>query len=112
MGSNARAITFPFHTASTAIGDGEELNVGGGMVVGNIAVTGNAAGFTLVVEAKDNDTDDYTSIAVANLETLAVSPNITANGKYQVGLEAHIKLRTRLSVIGGGSCTSKITVVN
>jgi len=112
MGNNSRTITFPFHTASIAISDGAELNVGANHVIGNIAVTGNAANFTLVVEAKDNDADEWSSISVANLSTLALSPNITANGKYQIGMEAHIKIRTRLSAIGAGAVSSVITVVN
>ena len=112
MGNNSRTIVFPFHTASTQISDGAELNVGANHVVGNIAVTGTGVNFTLVVEAKDNDTDEWSSISVANLSTLALSPNITANGKYQIGLEGHVKCRTRLSAIGAGAVSSIVTVTN
>ena len=60
------------------------------MLTATIAVTGNAANFNIVVEAKANDTDDYTPVSVVNLETFAMSPNITANGKYSLPLEGYV----------------------
>ena len=112
MNKNIRQLTFPFHKEETQVADGKELNVGAGYVLMNISVTGNATGFNLVVEAKSNDTDDYTPVSVVNLETFAMSPNITANGKYSLPLEGYVRVRLRLSAIGAGAVTAKGTVTN
>jgi hypothetical protein len=112
MNKNIRQLTFPFHKEETQVTDGKELNVGAGYVLMNISVTGNATGFNLVVEAKSNDTDDYTPVSVVNLETFAMSPNITANGKYSLPLEGYVRVRLRLSAIGAGAVTAKGTVTN
>ncbi len=112
MGNNVRQIVFTFHNAETAISDGAELNIGAGHVLMNIAVTGDAVGFNLVFEGKANDTDDYTPIMCANLATLALASNATANGKVQVSLEGLVKFRCRLSVIAGNAVSVRGTVVN
>lgn len=112
MGNNVRKIIFPFHENASVIANGKELNVGVGMVSMNLAVTGDATGFNIIIEAKDNDNDDYTPISAVNLETFDISPNITATGKYQVSLEGHVKVRCRLSAISFGSITLKGTVID
>jgi len=112
MGNNNRKIIFPFHTAETQIADGDELNIGLGMIIMNIAVSGNATGFTLVFEGKSNDTDDYTPIMCCNLATLVLSTTAIANGKYQMSLEGLIKVRVRLSAITTNAVTVKGTVTD
>jgi len=112
MGNNVRQLFMHFHDAAQAVADGKELNVNANMVMATIAVTGTGVGFTLIVEGKSHDTDDWTPISVCNYNTLDISPNITANGKYQVSLEAFTKIRTRLAAIGGGAVTSIATIVN
>lgn len=112
MGSNVRKLTFPFHTAATAIANGEELAVNRDMVTMNIAVTGNGSGFTLNFEGKVNAGDDYTAIMCANLTTLALSTTATANGIYQVDLTALRYFRCRLSAITSGAVSASGTVVD
>lgn len=112
MGNNSRQIIFPFHTASTSISNGYELNVGTGMVTAIIAVTGNATGFTLIFEGKANDTDDYSPISVVNLDSYALASTITTNGKYQMPLEGLVKVRVRLSAIATNAVSVRGTVVN
>lgn len=112
MGRNIRQLIFDFHTNQDAISDGKELSISSNMVNMVIAVTGNAANFNIVVEAKANDTDDYTPVSVVNLETFAMSPNITANGKYSLPLEGYVRVRLRLSAIGAGAVTAKGTVTD
>jgi len=112
MGRNVRQIILPFHTNASAIADGGELNVGAGHVLMNVAVTGDAVDFILVIEGKANDNDDYTGIMCPNLETFAMSTTITANGKYQLSLEAITRLRIRLLSISSGAVSVIGTVVN
>jgi hypothetical protein len=112
MGTNHRKIIFPFHSGTSTVSDGEELYVYREMVTMNIAVTGTATGFSLIVEAKDNDSDEYTSVSAVNLSSYAISPTITANGKYQLGLEGHVKIRCRLSNITSGVINVVGTVVD
>jgi hypothetical protein len=108
MGRNVRQKIFTFHDASTTINNGIEFNVGSGMVTMNIAVTtNNTNGFTIIVEAMDNDFDEYTPVSVVNLNTFDMSPNITSSGKYQLGLEGHIKVRCKLLAI----TSNKVTVI-
>ena len=112
MGNNVRQKIFTFHNATTTISDGYEFNVSANHVLMNIAVTGNAANFNLKVQGKANDTDEWSDISVANLNTLALSPDITANGKYQLGLEGLVKVKVELTAIGANAVTVKGTVVN
>lgn len=112
MGNNARQLIFPFLENANAISNGKELLVGTRMLTATIAVTGNAANFNIVVEAKANDTDDYTPVSVVNLETFAMSPNITANGKYLMGLEGFVKVRCRLQASDGNPLNVKATIVD
>jgi hypothetical protein len=112
MGNNVRQLIFPFLDNANAVSNGNELLVGARMLTATIAVTGNAANFNIVVEAKANDTDDYTAISVVNLNTYAMSPNITANGKYSLPLEGYVRVRLRLSAIGAGAVTAKGTVTD
>ncbi len=112
MGNNVRQLIFLFLDNANAVSNGNELLVGARMLTATIAVTGNAANFNIVVEAKANDTDDYTTISVVNLNTYAMSPNITANGKYSLPLEGYVRVRLRLSAIDAGAVTAKGTVTD
>ena len=110
MGNNILQLIFTFHNAATAIADGGILNVSANYVQAIIAVTGNATNFNLKVQGKANDTDEWSDISVVNLNTLALSPDITANGKYQLGLEGLVKVKVKLTAIGAGAVTAKGTV--
>lgn len=112
MGNNVRQLIFPFLDNANVVSNGNELLVGARMLTATIAVTGNGANFNIVVEAKANDTDNYTPVSVVNLETFAMSPNITANGKYSLPLEGYVRVRLRLSAIGAGAVTAKGTVTD
>lgn len=112
MGNNMRKIIFTFLDSASAVTNGAELHIGTGMVNMNLAVTGTATAFNIVVEAKDNKTDEFTPVSVVNLNTLDISPNITVTGKYQLSLEGHMKIRCRLSEISSGSITVKGTVTD
>lgn len=113
MGTNYRSkLGMPFHNAATIIGNGIEIGVGLNNVLMNIAVTGDATGFTIVFEGKANDTDDYSAIMCCNLATLALSTTAIANGKYQMSLEGLIIVRCRLSAIASGSVSVKATIVD
>jgi hypothetical protein len=108
MSDNNRKGCYPFHEAQTAVNNGSEVSVNRGMVNGIIAVTGNAVNFSLTVKGKSNDTDDYTSISVINEETLVISPTITVNGKYRIGLTCYTKIQIPLTAIASGAVTVKM----
>jgi len=112
MGRNIRQLIFDFYTNQKTPSDGKELLISSNMVNMIIAVTGDAKNFNIVVEAKANGTDDYTPVSVVNLETFAISPKITANGKYSLPLEGYVRVRLRLSDIGTGVVTAKGTVTD
>lgn len=112
MGNNVRQRIHTFLENVNAMSDGIELNVGANMVNMILAVTGNATGYNLVVEAKSNDSDVYSPVSVGNMETLALSSKITANGKYERPLDGFVKIRVRLSAITGGTLTVRATVIN
>ena len=112
MYKNVISDIFTFHDGSNSIGDGNLLNIKADYVLMNISVTGNATDFNLIFEAKANDTDDFTPIMCANLSTLTLSSNATANGKYQMSLEGLMRARVRISKITTGSVKVIATIVN
>jgi len=112
MGRNIRQLIFDFYTNQKTPSDGKELLISSNMVNMIIAVTGDATKFDIVVEAKANGTDEYTPVSVVNLETFAISPKITANGKYSLPLEGYVRVRLRLSAIDAGAVTAKGTVTD
>lgn len=112
MGNNIRQFIYDFHTNQTQIADGKEMLVNANMCNMVIAVTGDATNFNLVVEAKSNDSDTYSPIAVGNMETIKLSSNITANGKYEMSLDGLVKIKIRLSAIQSGAVTVRGTITN
>jgi hypothetical protein len=112
MSHNCGIINFTFHDGTTAISDGNALNIGADMVTINVYITGDTTETNCVFEGKDEDGNWY-PVNCANLsELLYANQTSGINEVWQADLSSWIGFRVRVEKITTGSITIKWRVTN
>jgi len=113
MGSNNREKVITFQNASTVIGNGAELIVNKNNMLMNIDFSGTSTSFDTIFEVLVFPDGVWKAVRCANLTTLAMNTNCTANDTmWQMSLEGISKARVRIISIANGDLTIRGAIVD